>query len=552
MYRTSPIYIGLLLASLLGLNSCILQEDVDLVVHNATIYTVDNAFSTQQAMAIKDGKIVELGPEHAIRNKYNGATTIDAGKKTVYPGLIDAHSHFLGYGLSLQKVDLTGTQSFQEVLDRVVAFSKEHPTGWVTGRGWDHTDWAIKEFPNKAALDSLFPDRPVAVRRVDGHAVLVNQVALDAAGITATTTVPGGEIQLTNGALSGILLDNAYDLVDAVIPAPDEATKQKALLQAQQNCWAVGLTTVCDAGLDRAEIELIDQMHQSGNLKMRIYAMISDKPENLDHYLKVGPYKTERLNVRSFKFYADGALGSRGACLIDPYSDIHDRTHHGLTIRDADHYRKYATELNNAGFQMNTHCIGDSATRTLLKIYAEELKGITDNRWRIEHAQVMHPDDFYLFGEYAIIPSVQPTHATSDMYWAAERLGPDRVQTAYAYKQLFEQNGIIALGTDFPVEGINPINTFYSAVFRKDANQFPESGFQPENALTREQALKGMTIWAALAGFEESEKGSLEVGKMADFVILDRDIMKAPEDQLLDTKVVYTCVGGEIVFDAKQ
>ena len=297
---------------------------------------------------------------------------------------------------------------------------------------------------------------------------------------------------------------------------------------------------------------MIDQLQQEGKLKIKVYAMITANKEMLDFYLKKGPYKTDRLSVCSFKFYADGALGSRGACLLEPYSDIIEQELYGLQINEADFYQKYAQLIYDKRFQMNTHCIGDSANHLMLTIYGNVLKGVNDKRWRIEHAQIVNPQDMEKFKKFTIIPSIQPTHATSDMYWAKERLGENRVKSAYAYQQLLKQNGIVALGTDFPVEDISPLATFYAAVVRKDKKGFPPNGFQPENALTRQEALKGMTIWAAISNFEENEKGSLEVGKSADFVLLNNDLMTIKEEHILTTKVLQTFINGELVFSIKK
>ncbi len=524
------------------------EEPADLVVHNARIYTVDTDMSVKEAMAIKNGKIQELGAERAIMNKYSAERTVDAKQNPIYPGFIDAHAHFLGYGRDLQKADLVGAESYQEVLGRVKDHAEKVPEGWIEGSGWDHNEWKEKEFPTRGPLDSLFPDRPVLLERVDGHAALVNGKALEMAGISGDTSVTGGNVRTEKGKPTGILIDNAIDLVRSEMPEFSERRTRKALLEAQADCFKEGLTTVVDAGLSKRAVMLIDTLHREGPLKIRLYAMLSDTKENFDHFLERGPYKTERLNVRSFKFYADGALGSRGACLLEPYSDVEDSAQYGFLLRDPEYYRMQARKMIEHGFQMNTHCIGDSANRLLLDIYGNVLEGTNDKRWRIEHAQIVHEKDLDKFGKYNIIPSVQPTHATSDMKWADERLGSDRLGNAYALKELLDQNGMIPLGTDFPVEGIDPLKTFYAAVFRKNETGGPDGGFQPENALTREEALRGMTIWAAMANFEEGEKGSLEEGKFADFVILDQDIMKVPEEQVLNTEVVATYVNGEELY----
>tara|TARA_R110001592_G_scaffold76385_1_gene230538 strand:+ start:1131 stop:2783 length:1653 start_codon:yes stop_codon:yes gene_type:complete len=527
---------------------CTPTEKIDLIVHNAKVYTVNDIFNITDAIAINNGKIIAVGPENEIKNKYLAKEYLDAKKRPVYPGFIDAHCHFVGYAKSLQQVNLVGTTSFNEVLEKVVEFSKTNSNTWITGRGWDQNDWEVKEYPTKQQLDSLFPEQPVCLKRIDGHAALVNQKALELANITTSTQIDGGVIEKTNGKLTGILIDNAVGLITAVIPDFTAQELADALIKAEQDLFKVGLTTVDDAGLNRMQIETIEQLQNDSLLKIKVYAMISAKPELFDYYLKEGPYKTERLNVSSFKFYADGALGSRGACLLEPYSDIIEQKHYGLLIEQQAFYEKHAQQLYDKGFQMNTHCIGDSANRMIMNIYKNVLKTTNDKRWRIEHAQVINPADFKTFAEYTIIPSVQPTHATSDMYWAKDRLGETRVKTAYAYQQLLQQNGLIALGTDFPIEGINPINTFYAAVARKDVNDYPKDGFQSENALTREDALKGMTIWAAIANFEENEKGSIEVGKSADFILLDNDIVTTKENSILNTKVLATYINGEKVF----
>ncbi len=529
-----------------ALSACHIKKHADLIIKNAKVYTVDSSFTIAEAFAVSDGKIIATGSTKDIMNDYKANEIIDAEGKAVFPGFIDAHTHFLRYGQGLQNANLEGTKSWEEVINKLKAYATENPDGWLVGRGWDQNDWAKKEFPEKSKLDSLFPNRPVILTRIDGHAAIVNQFALDSAKIVAGQKLVGGEIKVKNGSLTGVLVDNAVGLVTAIIPAFNSQQNTGALLDAAQNCFSVGLTTVDDCGIDYTDAILIDSLQKAGNLKMRIYVMLSDAEKNYDYLFKRGKIKTKYLNVRSFKVYGDGALGSRGACLLAPYSD--EAGHYGFLLSAPQHFREVAQKIAAHDFQMCTHAIGDSANRTILKIYADILKGKNDKRWRIEHAQVIHPDDFKWFGANSIIPSVQPTHATSDMYWAKDRLGIERVKSAYAYRQLLNQNGWIALGTDFPVEQINPLYTFYAAVVRKDLNRFPVGGFQMENALTREQALRGMTIWAAKANFEEREKGSLEKGKFADFVILDGDLMTANENTLPNIKVVQTFIGGRNVY----
>jgi predicted amidohydrolase YtcJ len=536
-------------AAVLLLASCNTKKKADLLVYNATIYTVDSSFSTAEAMVVADGKILAVGKTADLEKKYDAKEKIDAAGKFIYPGFIDAHAHFTGYGLSLQTVNLMGTTSWDEVMEKVKTFAAENKEGWITGRGWDQNDWATKDFPTNLKLNELFPDRPVLLRRVDGHAAIANQKALDLAGIRAGDTLTGGEIEEMEGTLTGLLIDNAVGLVSAKMPDATEEQFKKALQAAEKNCFAVGLTTIDDCGLSFGTVDQIKKLQDKGDLKMRLYVMLSDDKENYDYLEKNGVIKTDKLNVRSIKVYADGALGSRGACLLHPYTDKPGWS--GFLLSSQAHFDSVANYISQKGWQMCTHAIGDSGNRTILNIYAKYLKGKNDLRWRIEHAQVVNENDFNLFGANSIIPSVQPTHATSDMYWAGDRLGADRVKGAYAYKQLLQQNGWIPLGTDFPVEDISTFKTFYAAVVRKDAKGWPADGYQMENVLSREETLRGMTIWAAKSNFEEKEKGSLEKGKFADFIILDTDIMKATPEKLLGIKVLKTFLGGEKVYELK-
>jgi predicted amidohydrolase YtcJ len=519
------------------------KEKVDLIVINSNTYLVNEKFENAEAFAVKDGKFIAISTTKEIQENYKSDNVVDAKNQTIVPGLIDAHCHFYGLGLQQQKVDLTGTKSYDEVLAKIVAFQKEKNATFISGRGWDQNDWDVKEFPTKEKLDKLFPTTPVAVRRVDGHALLVNQAAIDLSGITTDTKVTGGEIIIQNGKMTGVLIDAAMDF----IKFPETSNKEaiQGLLDAQKIAFSYGLTTVDDAGLDRNTIELIDDLQKSNKLKMRIYAMISgDKQEQIDYYIKKGITKTDRLNVRSFKIYGDGALGSRGAAMRKSYTDREN--HFGALIYAPERYREIARQIAASEFQMNTHAIGDSANTWMLKTYKEVLKDTKNRRWRIEHAQIISTKDFQDFDN--ILPSVQPTHATSDMYWAEARIGKERMKGAYAYKNLLNKYGKIALGTDFPVEQVNPFLTFYSATYRKDLNNFPEDGFQMENSLSRKETLRGMTIWAAFSNFEEQEKGSIEVGKFADFVILNQDIMSVNSDKIPKTNVVSTFLNGEKVY----
>ena len=530
--------------------ACQSKTAVDLIVYNATIYTVNEKFEKAEALAVKNGKLLAVGSSSDIRKKYAGKQEIDAQAKFIYPGFIDAHAHFYGYAQNLLQADLTGTTSFNQVIQKLAEHRQKHPqAAWLLGRGWDQNDWLDKDFPTQDTLNKLFPEVPVFLERVDGHAALVNRKAIALAGISTQTPIKGGLIEQKKGNLTGILVDNAVELVSVKIPELTTGEKQAALLQAQQNCFAVGLTTLADAGLEKPVVDLYDSLQQQGKLKMRLYAMLNPSAKNQQYYFKNGPYQTDRLHVCSFKVYADGALGSRGACLLQPYHDRPQQT--GFLLRTLADYRQLADAIYQSKFQMNTHAIGDSANRLMANVYSEVLKNQNNRRWRIEHAQIVNPTDITKFGRYSIIPSVQPTHATSDMYWAGERLGNERLPHAYAYKDLLNQNGTIALGSDFPVEHINPLFGFHAAVARQDAKNYPNGGFQMNNALTREQALRGTTIWAAYANFEEKTRGSLEPGKFADFVILNKDIMIIPVAEIRKMQVMHTFLNGEEVYKRK-
>lgn len=527
------------------------RQAADLLVYNATVYTVDSAFSKAQAFAVKDGRFVGVGTADELRGKFQAEQEVDARGQFIYPGFYDAHCHFYRYALGLRDADLVGTGSWREVVQKLQQQRQQYPqAAWLTGRGWDQNDWPSKQFPTKDTLDALFPNTPVFIIRVDGHAALVNQKALDLAGVTDRTPISGGTITKdAAGKLTGLLVDNAVRLVSGRIPEPTAAEAEAALLDAQQRCVAVGLTSMADAGLEKANVDRIDGLQQQGKLKVRLYAMLAPTQENKDYYLKNGPVFKDRLTVCSFKVYADGALGSRGACLIHPYSDRPKET--GFLLSSVADFRNLARELAASKFQMNTHAIGDSSNRLLLDIYGEALRGQKDRRWRIEHAQVVSREDVAKFGQYGIVPSVQPTHATSDMYWAGERLGAERLKTAYAFNDLRKQYGQVALGSDFPVEDINPLFGFHSAVARQDAKNYPAQGFQTENALSREDALRGMTTWAAHAAFEDKQKGSIRPGMAADFVILDLDLLQAPKEKLRGARVQQTWIAGERVFGGK-
>jgi predicted amidohydrolase YtcJ len=530
--------------------SCKSKTEVDYIIYNATIYTVDKAFSKQEAMAVKNGKVVATGNTKSIFELYDAPVKTDLNGKTVLPGLYDAHTHFYYYALGLKEVDLIGTRSFEQVISTVVDFARKTKTPWIKGRGWDQNDWKEKEFPSKDSLDILFPDKPVFLARIDGHAALANQKALDIAGVTADLSIEGGvfETKLVNGKkiLTGILVDNAVDFVSKHIPEPSSNEKLETLMEAQRNCFEVGLTSVVEAGITKKIVDFIDSLQSTGQLKMKIYAMLKPDALNFEYYLKNGPVFKDKLTVNSFKVYADGALGSRGACLLSAYND--KKKEIGFLLSHPDTLEAYAKKIAASKFQMNTHCIGDSANRFILNLYNKVLGNNKDRRWRIEHAQVINESDFAKFAINKIIPSVQPTHAISDMYWVYDRLGKERTSNAYAYKKLIEHAGMIAGGSDFPVEGINPFRGIYAAVVRQDLKRIPANGFEPKNKISREEAIKAFTIWAAYAGFEEKIKGSLEAGKAADYIIIDKDVMQCNEYDIPYIKVLKTYSDGVQVF----
>ena len=522
-----------------SLQSC--KKSVDYVAYNGNIYTVNNDFNVASAFAVKDGKFIDVGNDE-IFSKYNTKQKLELNGSTVVPGLIEAHCHFYGLGLNQSVIDLTGTSSFNEILEKIAI---ENNKDVIRGRGWDQNDWEIKEFPNKLKLDLAYPNTPVILERIDGHAYLVNQKALDIAGIDINTKSTNGSLLSKKGKLTGVLIDGPMSIIDDAFGEISLDNKIKALISAQKICFQNGLTTVDDAGLSKEVILLIDSLQKKDLLKMRVYAMISNSEDDVDYFLENGPIKTNSLNVRSVKVYGDGALGSRGATLKEPYSD--DKHNYGKLVTSYKDIKDLADKLAKANFQMNTHAIGDSTINILIDTYSKVLENKTDPRWRIEHSQIIDLNDIDGYNN-KILPSVQPTHATSDMYWAKDRVGSKRIKGAYAYKALLEKSKVIGLGTDFPVEKVNPFHTFYASISRKDLNDYPEKGFEFENALSREETLKGMTIWAAYLNFEEKEKGSIEKGKFADFIIIDRDIMKVETNKTPNTKVLKTYLSGELVY----
>jgi len=540
------------------------QAAPDLVLVNARIYTVDNAHPRATALAIRGGRVLFVGSDAEARALSGGSSqVIDLHGATVLPGFTDAHAHLLGLGNLLQRVNLAGSASYDEVIARVKTWAKDvKPGEWIQGRGWDQNRWPTKEFPTHEALSRAFPENPVVLDRVDGHASLANASAMRAAGVTAATPDPAGGriVRLPSGELSGVFVDNAKALINRAIPAPTRENTRKAILAAiaEANKW--GLTGVHDAGESAETVGIFEELARAGNYDLRNYVMLSDPGEpgsaeaRRNPYIQRGPQSAlydGHLWIRAIKLYADGALGSRGAALLAPYSDEPGNV--GLLVSKPEHIEGWAELALQRGFQVNVHAIGDRGNRVVLDAFETALRKYpkADHRFRIEHAQVLSQQDIPRFARLGVIPSMQATHQTSDMRWAEARVGPERIRGAYAWRSLLNTGVVIPNGTDFPVEEVNPLLTFHAAVTRQDPTSWPAGGWFPEQKMTRQEALRSMTIWPAYAGFQESMLGSLTPGKYADFVVLDRDIMEVPDTEILSARVVSTWIGGKRVYEAK-
>ena len=530
----------------------------DLIVTNARIYTVDDSRPVVAAMAVRDGRIAFTGSaREAMALKGPATRVVDLAGRTVIPGMVDAHAHLLGLGEALRRVNLVGTKSYDDVIARVVARAKEVPAGqWILGRGWDQNDWGDTRFPTHDALSRAVPNHPVYLTRVDGHAGLANAAALRASSVTAAVKDPsGGKIErAASGEPTGVFIDNAMALVERSIPNPSREDTRQAIRAAISESHRWGLVGLHDAGESRGTIDLMEEMAKAGEIPFRLYVMIGDDSAAITHYIARGPQSglyDNHLWIRSIKLYADGALGSRGAALLEPYND--DPNNRGLLLSAPAHIQDVATRGLRAGFQVNTHAIGDRGNRVVLDAYEAALKTnpTADHRFRVEHAQVIHHDDIPRFAELGVIPSMQAVHQTSDMYWAATRLGSTRVLGAYAWRSLLNTGIVVPNGSDFPVEDVNPLLSFHSAVARQDADNWPAGGWLPEQRMTREEALKSMTIWPAFSAFQEATMGSLSPGKLADFVVLDRDIMTVAERDIVGTLVVATYISGKAVYERR-
>lgn len=523
-------------------------QTADLLITGARIYTLDPARPAASAIAVKGGRILAVGDD---LERLAGPSTrrIDARGAAIVPGLIDSHVHMEGLGDALETLDLRGLRSPEAIAAKVREAAGQLPRGeWIRGHAWDQSLWPGKEFPTTDVLSDAAPDHPVYLTRVDGHAAWVNRKALELAGVTARTPdPPGGKIHRhPDGSPTGILIDRAEGLVAGRIPDAGPAVVKRRLAKAARECARLGLTTVHDAGCSREVVQAYRELIAAKQLPVRVYAMIGGAGSLWREYLSRGPETGDRLTVRSIKLMADGAMGSRGAYMAEPYSD--DAGNRGLLLMKREDVERVAREAAARGFQVNTHAIGDLANRMVLEAYASALGGRNDKRFRIEHAQVVALPDVALFERYSVIASMQATHATSDMRWAEARLGPERVKGAYSWRRFLSAGVTIANGSDFPVEEPNPLAGFYAAITRQDPQGQPAGGWFPDQRMTREEALRSWTLNGAYAAFEEKQKGSLEPGKLADFIVLSRDIMRVPPRDILSTRVTMTVLGGEIVY----
>jgi len=568
MYRKfwNAVIAGLILVLSLVLTGCQPESDQApesnsavgvLLVHNARIYTGDDGFTLIEkgAMAIsEDGEIVSLGDSEPMIRTFPGARRVDLEGKVVLPGLIDSHGHFAGLALSYTQADLAGTKSKVEVMSRLREFETTLvEDAWLLGRGWDQNDWPEQEFPSRQELDVEFPDRPVWLRRIDGHAAWGNSVALAQADrdLSGDWQPEGGVIHRDEkGQPTGVFIDGAMALVDSAVPAISREVLSSALDQASLTLNALGLTGVHDPGIDRATVELYLEKIRAGKFPLRVYAMADGMNETLAWLCENGPIDdpSGRLVMRSVKLYGDGALGSRGAALLEDYSD--DPGNRGLLFASQQQMEANMRRVMACGLQIGIHAIGDAGNRQALDAYAKLIEEFPDNpgRHRIEHVQILDPADIQRFARMGIVAAMQPTHATSDMYWAVDRLGKERLNGAYAWRSLLDSGATLAFGSDFPVEEVNPMLGIYAAVTRQDTQGWPEGGWYQEQRVSREEAIRAFTLDAAFAGFMEDEVGSLEVGKRADFIVLDRDIMKVTEGEIFQIVVEQTWLDGKPVL----
>lgn len=538
-----PLFILILLVT-----SCYKGKNVDLIIHNANVHIMNDKLEIAEAIAIKDGEIVEVGPERQILNKYSSEIIIDAQSKDVFPGFHDAHGHIMSLAKQKLNADLRETRSYYEVISRLEKYQNKNNQEIIIGRGWDQSLWNEKKLPTNDLLNETFPKIPVALTRIDGHAMLVNNAMLEYAGITDTTIIDGGVIELQDGKPTGILLDHALDLVNFKLPEPNKNDLKKAIIEIQDELLAAGITHVHEAGLYKKDVDLFIELAEENSLQIYVYAMLLPTQDNIEFAKQNGNYKNNRLSIRSFKVIADGALGSHGACMIDPYSD--DSTTHGILLKSPNEIKDIFRLAKDLKYQVNSHCIGDSANRLVLNIIDTLMNDVQDHRWRIEHAQIVKPSDYSLFSSSRVLPSVQPTHATSDQRWAEHHIGKERLSNgAYAYNSLHKQTGMIIFGTDFPIEHYDPFATIHAAVQRKNVNDEPIDGFLKEEAVSLTTTLKAMTLWAAFGCFAESKVGTIEKGKTANISIFDQKVTSS--EKFYPNYSWITIVDGKIVHDMR-
>ncbi len=549
--------VRMLLGFAIGMCGCGLKENADLLLYNGRVVTVDDKNPTAEAIAVRDGRIIEVGSSDVLRNKYIAHRAEDLKGACVFPGFNDAHLHMNGLGRRIMELNLVGTRSYDEIVHLVDARVQSAPKNpWILGRGWDQNDWTVKEFPTADKLNAVSGNYYIALKRIDGHAVLVNKKTLEAAGITRHTPDPAGGAILrdTNGDPTGVLVDNATLLIERIKPLPTREDDSLALEAAMEACLKVGLTSVHDAGVGPAKVSLYKSFSRTGRLKTRIYAMLDGSdPSLLAEYFAKKRDTTDLdrfLKIASIKLYADGALGSYGAALLKPYSDNPKTS--GLAVTSAEEIEQITEQALERGYQVCVHAIGDRGNRIALDAFEKALLHTKtyglDKRLRIEHAQLVDEFDIPRFAKLGVVASMQPTHCTSDMYWAENRVGSKRILGAYAWRK-FMQNGVtVCNGSDAPVESNDPLWGIYAAVTRQDHTSFPPGGWYADQKMTVMEAIRGFTINAAYASFEENQKGSIEKGKLADLVILDRDITLIEPKEILNTSVRMTIVGGKILY----
>ncbi|MDX5320051.1 MAG: amidohydrolase [Bacteroidota bacterium] len=526
--------------------SCRSTTPVDFVFYNGSIHHYGAEAATYSGLVIHEGKVVAVGNGDSLLQAYEAKEKIDLQGGHLYPGWHDAHAHFTGYARGLQELDFRGDTSWTQCMGKISAFIEANPkNAWIRGRGWDQNLWG-GEYPDRSLLDSLFPNYFFYLSRVDGHAALVSGNVLEKLNMDTSTQIQGGLLlrDASGNNLNGILIDLATDMAAAQVPDLSDDEWETALLEAQSSCLAQGITAITEAGISLSMMQRIHKLQEQGKLQLKFIVMFSPGEEEFKFAEENGIFETANLKVSSFKLYADGALGSRGAWLKKPYCD---HSGQGLMLEDTAYFDSVCARIYQLGYQANTHCIGDAANGFILSTYAKYLGGVNDKRWRIEHAQVVDSQDFHFFKAYSIVPSVQPTHATSDMPWAEKRLCTDRMSGAYAYRSLLNVAGVLPLGTDFPVERIDPLHTVLAAVYRKNLELSPDHGFRTEEAISMVDCLRGMTWWPAWAGFKETQWGSLEPGKVADFVWYGEAIESAKPEDLVGMKPLQTWINGKQV-----